>query len=208
MLKTLNIRKTRGFATLGTILLALFLGPAGAVPVSAQDGAGRTREDSSGRDAGTSRQRGDQPTDVDALVRMFSTPTSPFSVGDRVTISIEITSRQDVGHAPFHVRFDPAVLQFESGEQGTFLNEDGTQTAFFANATTAGDAVVVGLSRLGRGTGAAGQGNLCTLHFIAVAPGDPGFEFARASVRDGQNRTLTSRFDPASIRVDEAKRSR
>ena len=185
----------------GTILLLLVCGLAVAAPFDGQEQSGRTRDENSGRDAGGARQRPDPPTDVDALVRMLRPSTESVRAGDRVTLTIEITSRQDVGHAPFHVRFNPAVLRFESGEEGAFLAGDGTQTAFFSNATTAGDAVVVGLSRLGRGPGAEGEGRLCTLHFVAIGPGDAALDFARASVRDGYNRILASRFEPVRIRV-------
>jgi hypothetical protein len=102
---------------------------------------------------------------------------------------------------PFHLTFDPRVLQFEFGEEGPFLSGDGAQTAFFAATTTDGSAVVVGLSRLGRVGGVGGDGGLCVLHFTAAAPGDAGLGFAGAKVRDSANRIVPSIFDAALLVV-------
>lgn len=82
------------------------------------------------------------------------------------------------------------------------LPDRSRATAFISTPNSQGDAVVVGLSRLGRADGAQGEGQLCTLHFITVGPGDARFAFARASVRDGSNRTLKAAFLPARLIVD------
>ena len=122
-------------------------------------------------------------------------------VGDRVSIVIEIAGAADVGHVPFHVTIDPQVLQFEDGQEGNFLSSDGRQTAFFAAATGDGAAVVVGLSRLRRGDGIHGGGDLCVLHFNAVGPGDARLDFARAKVRDSGNRIVPAEFWGTAIVV-------
>ena len=126
---------------------------------------------------------------------------SVINVGGSLAVSVVISSASDVGHVPFHVQFDSRVLQFEQGQEGGFLGSDGTQTAFFAAPTSRGDAVVVGLSRLGRVDGVDGAGELCVLHFTAVGPGNTMLSFARAKVRDSTNRIVPSVFTPTAIAV-------
>jgi hypothetical protein len=140
-----------------------------------------------------------EPTSPPA-VRM-TTALSEYAIGERVVIAIEISSASDVGHVPFHVTFDNFVLQFEYGREGDFLGNDGRQTAFFANATSSGDSIVVGLSRLGRIAGASGGGDLCVLYFTAVGPGNAALRFARAKVRDSSNRIVPSVFQEVGVVV-------
>jgi hypothetical protein len=137
----------------------------------------------------------DQP-----LVKMAIDPVRP-AVGDTVSITLRIVAGEDVGHVPFHVTFDPAVLQFQEGEELGFLKKDGKETAFFAAATSSADTVVVGLSRLGRIEGVEGDGELCVLRFTALNPGDAKLGFASAKVRDSTNRIVKSSFVPSRLVV-------
>jgi hypothetical protein len=121
------------------------------------------------------------------------------SVGELVTVLVTIDGATDVGHTPFHVLYNPAVLRFVAGDEGGFLGSDGQQTAFFATATSDGASVVVGLSRLGRVPGVSGSGELCQLHFEVVGPGNAGLAFSRAKVRDSSNRIVSAIFELANI---------
>jgi hypothetical protein len=125
--------------------------------------------------------------------------TSEPSVGDVVSIVIAIDGAANVGHAPFHLHFNPQVLRFEFGAEGSFLGGDGQPTAFFASATSDGGSVVVGLSRLGRVPGIAGNGDLCMLQFSVVGAGNAALSFARAKVKDPNNQILPAVFQPVVI---------
>ncbi len=127
--------------------------------------------------------------------------TNEVSVGDTVLVKVWISGVTDVGSVPFHVLFDPAVLRFERGIEGPFLGGDGRQTVFAAAPTRDRTRVVVGLSRLGRGQGLRGSGELCVLEFTAVGAGDAGLSFARARVWDSENRIVPATFDGAVIGV-------
>jgi hypothetical protein len=122
-----------------------------------------------------------------------------LSVGELVTVQIVIDGATDVGHTPFHVLYDPAVLRFVGGDEGSFLGSDGQPTAFFASATSDGASVVVGLSRLGRVPGISGGGDLCQLHFEVVGPGNARLAFSRAKVRDSSNRIVSAIFELANV---------
>ena len=122
-----------------------------------------------------------------------------YSVGESVATDMLIFNAMNVGSVPFHLTYNPDVLQFVSGAQGTFLNEDGTQTVFFANATI--DEVVVGLSRLGGSSGASGDGVLATFEFLATGAGDGGLGFTGASLRDPQAIILPAQFSAVPVEV-------
>ncbi len=120
-------------------------------------------------------------------------------VGSRLSIRVEIAGASDVGSVPFHVVYNSAVLRFEGGREGPFLQGGGRQTAFFASPMSSGSEMVVGLSRLGAGNGIGGGGELCTLDFTVVGPGDAGLAFTRAHVRDSANRIVPAVFDLAIV---------
>lgn len=128
-------------------------------------------------------------------------PAGAVAVGERVSVVIEIVSASEVGHTPFHVTFDPRVLEFDHGVEGAFLQSDGNQTAFFAATSSRGGSVVVGLSRLGRVPGVSGSGDLCVLNFNAIGPGNAALAFSRAKVRDASNQIIPSIFQPAVVVV-------
>jgi len=163
--------------------------PPRSAPVLSPRGAGERQEE---RDE-------EVPAEV-PLVTMVSS-SSEVEVGASVSVTVRIAAARDIGHAPFHVSFDPQVLRFERGDEGPFLSSDGTPTAFFAAPTSDGAAVVVGLSRLGRIAGASGAGVLCTLHFVAVGPGSAELAFASAKLRDSANDIVPAQFGAASVSV-------
>ena len=135
-----------------------------------------------------------------ALVRASAT-SAVFTVDDVVPVVIEIRGGTDVGHVPFHLAFDPRVLRFESAVEGDFLRTDGSPTVFYATIAGSGDAVVVGLSRLGHGPGIDGSGTLCVLNFVAVGSGTTQLRFKLAAVKDSGNGPMPSAFESGSVSV-------
>jgi hypothetical protein len=121
--------------------------------------------------------------------------------GGTLTVRIRLEHGSGVGSVPFHVTYDPQVLQFESGEEGTFLKRDGTQTAFFAASMSEPGELVVGLSRLGTEPGANGSGDLCLLRFRVISRGDARLAFKRASVKDAAGGVIESDFEAARVRI-------
>jgi hypothetical protein len=125
-----------------------------------------------------------------------------LSVGQWVEVDVSIQNATDIGHAPFHLKFDPAVLRFDRGAEGPFLKSDGRPTAFFASPMSTPGTVVVGLSRLGRTAGVSGAGLLCTLYFEAIGSGRSNLTFERLNVRSPSHGILESDPHPALIMVN------
>jgi hypothetical protein len=61
---------------------------------------------------------------------------------------------------------------------------------------------VVGISRLGPGPGISGSGVVALFQFQAIAPGDAGFAFTGASLKDPQARNLPVQFVTVPVRVE------
>jgi hypothetical protein len=136
------------------------------------------------------------------LVRLV--PSKPvYQVGERVVVQVVIDNAQGVGSTPFHLRYNPQVLQFvQPGTEGPFMRSDGASTVFLAADTGGGGKIVVGLARMGAPEGVDGSGTLVVFEFTAVAPGDCGFAFVSASVKDPQAQSLPAGFNTASVRVE------
>jgi general secretion pathway protein D len=142
------------------------------------------------------------PTTAPATVRLV--PSAPsFRVGDRVNVEVRIENAQNVGSVPFHLRYNRQVLEFiPPANQGPFLSSDGANTVFLANDASGGGEIVVGLSRLGGGDGMSGSGTLATFQFQAINPGDTGFGWTGASVKDPQARNIPASFLTAPVTVE------
>jgi hypothetical protein len=137
-----------------------------------------------------------------ATVRLV--PSAPsFRVGDRVTIEVRIDNATNVASVPFHLRYNRQVMEFvPPATQGPFLNSDGANSVFLATDSGGGGEVVVGLSRLGGGEGMSGAGTLATFQFQAINPGDAGFAWVGASVKDPQARNVPATFLLAPVAVE------
>jgi general secretion pathway protein D len=137
-----------------------------------------------------------------ATVRMIPSSAS-YRVGDLVAVEVRIENAANVGSVPFHLQFNRQVLEYVGpAVEGPFLSSDGSNTVFLANPSQGGTSVVVGASRLGGGEGVSGAGSLATFQFQAVNPGDAGFAFTGASVKDPQARNLPANFVAVPVRVE------
>lgn len=136
-----------------------------------------------------------------AIVRLVPSASS-YRVGDRILVDVRIENAQGVGSVPFHLTYNRQALEWiPPAAQGTFLGSDGIGTVFLASDASGGGEIVVGLSRMGGGEGVSGAGSLAAFQFQAVAPGDCGFAFTAASVKDSQARNLPSTFVTAAVPV-------
>jgi hypothetical protein len=125
-----------------------------------------------------------------------------YRSGDRLTVAVTIANGRNVGSVPFHLVYDPQVVEFVSpATEGPYLGSDGGLTVFLAAESGAGGEIVVGLSRLGEPVGVDGSGTLALFEFDAVGEGDCGFGFSAASVKDPDAVDLTALFDviPAAV---------
>jgi general secretion pathway protein D len=142
-----------------------------------------------------------EPPAGPAMIRLV--PSQPsYRVGDSIVVQVQAENANNVGSVPFHLRYNPAVLEYVAGEKGPFMESDGTEAVFLATDAGGGGEVVVGLSRLGGPAGVSGSGVLALFQFTAAGPGDAGFAFTGASVKDPQARNVPSAFGVEPVRVE------
>jgi len=125
------------------------------------------------------------------------------TLGQDVTVSVEISGAKGVGSVPFHLGFDPNVLEFVNfTNTSPFLGRDGSGVFILATLGGDGREVVVGLSRQGNKSGVDGQGTLVQLTFRPKRPGTTtALSFNNLSVLDSQARILPSRSEGAQIAI-------
>ncbi len=141
------------------------------------------------------------PDDPPQLASVTLVPSKTiYSVGESVVTDMLIVNGMNVFAVPFHLTYNSDVLQFVGGAEGTFLNSDGSNTVFFVSPMI--DELVVGLSRLGVGTGASGDGVLATFEFLATGAGDGGLAFTEAILRDPQAMRLPAQFSTVPVGVE------
>ena len=180
----------------------------GELPHDAEPGAVSAPASQSGGFVPTTAQRSPHPSGipdlpVDAVAQILVQPAfDAVEVGSTITVQVSIRDAADVSSVPFHLLYDPAILEFQGAQEGPFLGGDGNPTVFMVAPNAAGSRVIVGHSRLGRDSGIDGSGHLCSLTFLAVAPGPANLSVERASAIQVSGSSLPSRFDvfPLDVR--------
>ncbi len=164
-----------------------------------EEGMGEAEE--MGEPSETSPGEVERPPQETSVAQVAIAPTQgTYSIGDTVTLNIMVNGASNVGSVPFHLKFNPQILEFiPPGIEGNFLNGDGASTVFIASESASGGEIIVGISRLGSDAGASGGGILCTLNFLAINEGACSFEFLGASVKDPKAQNLRSVFSPTSV---------
>jgi len=127
-------------------------------------------------------------------------PSTAITVGDAVSVTVHLSAAAGVSSVPFHVEFDPAILEFQSASQGSGVA--GLQPILLANVNPArpGD-LAVGLSLVESSGLLQGSGAVIRLQFKALAPGVSALDFSRASVRGRTGEALDARFQNALVEV-------
>jgi general secretion pathway protein D len=144
----------------------------------------------------------DTPPTGPAVISLIPSSLT-YHVGDTVVIEVVMSNANNVGSTPFHLRYNPRALQFISpATEGPLMRSDGANTVFLATPAGGEGELVVGLSRMGAGQGVSGTGTLAVFQFLAIAPGDGGFNFTGAAIKDPQARNLPAAFNTATIKVE------
>lgn len=111
----------------------------------------------------------------------FSPSESTLAVGDTVEVTVEVKHVKDAYYAAFDLTYDPAVLEFVSGEEGLFFSRSGAEDTVFAVAKTVGPPgrLSVGVTRLDGADGVSGGGSLMTLTFQGLSQGSSPLTFSQ-----------------------------
>ncbi len=110
---------------------------------------------------------------------------APYVVtaGDAVEVPIQMTATGDLQAMSVSLNFDPAVVAPADVVAGDLVAAQGALLLSPGHARA-------DVAMLGLGAGLAGKGVLATMHFKAIASGDPQFAFGRIIGRDAANKPL------------------
>jgi general secretion pathway protein D len=124
----------------------------------------------------------------------LSTTAGTVSRGDVVTSSVEVSRLGETSYAAFDVVYDPTVLEFQGATDGTFLSNRGLDGTLFQAGlqdNTPGR-VTVGVSRVARVRGVAGNGTLLRLSFKALRAGTTTLAFGDPrTIRNSDHREVS-----------------
>ncbi len=136
-----------------------------------------------------------EPQDAPSLRLSLAPDRHAVSQGETLSVQVVLTGARDITSVPFHLQFDPGVLEFVGARTGPALNGRSLQPIFLAsvNPGRPGD-LAVGLSLVRSSGTFNGSGAILLIDFRALAPGRSDLLFDRASVRGP-----TSELLPAEI---------
>ena len=125
-------------------------------------------------------------------------------VGEPFRVDVTGESENDFARVALAIRFDPRVLRVASAQQGDLMARVGAGAAF----TYAVDAQTGRLSiELNQNEGSnpvSGGGTLCSVEFVAIAPGRVPLSISEVAVEDlGNERVAYSLLPPSTVAVRE-----
>lgn len=126
---------------------------------------------------------------------------APVRVGQTTTIQIEVREAKDLFGAPFHLLYDPHLLEVVKVSEGDFLKKDGAKTVFLYKVDKEQGRIIVGLSRLGNAAGISGNGTLVSITFQTLRAGRVVLSFERVDLKDSRQGSLPVRSQTAGIEI-------
>lgn len=144
----------------------------------------------------------DDPAPVTVPVPLVSALVSTPDVApsDTILVTIRIEDADRMTSLPFHLGFDPAVIEFVGSRTAPTLAALEPILLASVSPNRPGD-VAVGLSLVEMAGVFTGTGDLVTLEFRAVAPGHSGLTFSRATLRGARSEAVEARFADGGVTV-------
>ncbi|MHB1959113.1 MAG: cohesin domain-containing protein [Acidobacteriaceae bacterium] len=132
------------------------------------------------------------------LALSFLPQQSVHKVGSTFQMQMDLTGGHDVFSVPMQLHYDPKVLELINVDTGDLLAKDGQTTATVHRDEGNGD-VTISTSRPPGVKGITGDGNLCTLTFLAKAPGDATVQVTKAAARNSAQSILPVLAGPPAV---------
>jgi len=140
------------------------------------------------------------PTPVQTPLVTAQVTTPEVAVGDMFVVSIQIDNAEKMTSLPFHLEFDPAVIEFAGSQAGPALSSHDPVLLASVSPNRPGD-LAVGLSLIESAGAFTGTGDVVTLQFRALEPGHSDLSFSRASLRGARSEPVEVRFASGSVTV-------
>jgi general secretion pathway protein D len=128
------------------------------------------------------------------------TPNSAQAVGGTFQASVVLSGAHDVFSVPMVLQFDPKVLQLVNADAGGLLSSDGEPVAI-THKDDGNGLVTIQVSRPPGVRGVNGQGEVCTLTFKVVGPGDTNITLVKTGAKNSLGANMPATAVPAVVHV-------
>ena len=160
-------------------------------------------------DPETGQESSDPPADPDqstetSTLRLSLLPSVPtVAYGKVMSVRVVLSGGEGITSVPFHLRFDPALLEFLGARTGSAFLSSSLNPLLLAsvNPERPGD-LAVGLALVGDSRPLNGSGSLVVLDFRAIGRGRTDLTFENSSVRGVTSEPLPAEFANTTIQVD------
>lgn len=116
---------------------------------------------------------------------VYLDPAKPrVSQNEEFTVSVKIDSVSDLSAYQFDINFKPRHYEIVKVEEGSFLNNNGTDSTFFlAPDSSDSNLVTIACTRIGKIGGIDGSGTLVNITFRSKTSGNAKINIVGDSVR-------------------------
>ncbi len=128
---------------------------------------------------------------------------SSVSKNEVVTVSVKVGAVDDLFAYGVELKYDPAFLNFVSAEEGDFLRQGGTTTAFSSGLENGQQGIVViGNARLNTEDGVSGSGEIFNADFKVIGmSGSSNLSFGGGSFLADSVGDLPANFQPLTFTI-------
>lgn len=128
---------------------------------------------------------------------------STVAYGKVMSVRVVLTGGEGITSVPFHLKFDPALLEFLGARTGSAFQSSSLEPLLLAsvNPERPGD-LAVGLALVGNSRSFTGSGSLVVLDFRVIGRGRTDLTFENSSVRGVTSEPLPAEFANTTIQVD------
>ena len=145
----------------------------------------------------------DNPDPQAPPTRLTLLPTrAAFARGEVVAVKVNLSDALGVTSVPFHLKFDPARLEYLGARTGSAFNGTSLQPILMVaeNPDRPGD-VAFGLVLAGASSAYSGSGDLAILEFRALQAGASDLLIEEASIRGPISEPLAAEIESARLHV-------
>jgi general secretion pathway protein D len=142
------------------------------------------------------------PADVTGPAQVtFEPAQATASVGDQITVEINVSNVQDLFAVPLAIGYDASVVELTEVQQGDFLGGDGQTPALVHRVDPQTGTAIISLSRAPGASGARGSGTLARLVFSALAAGRSPLSFNNIAARNSRRELINFQTGVGEILV-------
>ncbi len=166
-----------------------------------QDGQQQTPSAAGAAPAAVNPTGGAQPVPGGPVSLSVVPANANQQVGSTFQVAVMLANATNVFAVPMQVQYNPRVMQLVNVDAGNFLSQDGKAVALVHRDDAATGLVSISTTRPPSSSGVTGQGNLCTLTFKAIAPGDGNISLVKVGAKDNQQNNLAAVGSQAVVHV-------